>query len=68
MIWKCYTIIEFSISASIGTVACKVHKTENTTDTMKIEHHLITECYISMFKGSFACLLTAYSLKLKCSI
>lgn len=44
----------------------KVHKSENTIDMMKIEHHLITKCYISKLKGSFACLLTVYSLKLKC--
>lgn len=35
---------------------------------MKIEHHLITECYVSKLTGSFACLLTVYSLKLKCSM
>lgn len=56
------------ISANIGTVDCKGQGIENTNDIMRIEHHPVTECYISKFQGSFACLLTAYSLKLKCSI
>lgn len=57
MIWKFYTIIEFSISANIGIMDGKVHRIENAIDIMKTEHHSITECYVS--KASFACLLTA---------
>lgn len=57
MIWKFYTIIEFSISANIGIMDSKVHRIENAIDIMKAEHHSITECYVS--KASFACLLTA---------
>lgn len=55
-------------SAGIGTMDCKVHGTENPTDIMKIEHHLMTECYMNKLKGSFACLLTVCSLKVKCSM
>lgn len=68
MVWKLYTIIEFSISANIGTMNHKVHRIENTIDTMNIEYHLTTECFVNKLNGSFACLLTACGLKLKCSI
>lgn len=51
MIGKFYAIIEFSISANIGTVDYQIPRIKNVTDITKIECHVITERYICNLKG-----------------